>query len=244
MRLTIELEQSNPNFYFNISPNSYFGVRSNDINDEGEVVLDDLEYLMSLLQSYNHYLQINNIGYDRLARTPYQIHTIDINTHSSIRKYPTINEYPYHRTEKRFSEETGIRVYHFTNIPCKPFHVNVKSLTEAKIISNLLTNYDAWLYNVNLRNDYACVTGLEYRTSDVFEEDVDKGYSWYEFNLDYAEELCDKLISFPEFIKYNGGSDYISTEFDILDLTLPILNFIDQYRKDSYFLYKPLLSLN
>lgn len=254
INFSFNIVPSNVPFTFEVPLNSYFCVVEDVTNKVeinkgkglilGDVVVEDIQYLLYVLNYYNNYLMDNNIGYDRFNQVPYNFTACEFEQDLPEGKYHSIsNLLLYPNVQERFIKETGLRIYHFTNIPCKPFHVNVNSLTQAKIITNLLTYYDAWLYNVNLRNDYSSVTSLEYRTSDVFEEDVDKRYSWCEFSLDWCEELYDKLISFPDFVEYNNESDYISTDFNVLDLTFPILNFIDQYRKDSYFLYKPLLSL-
>lgn len=54
-----------------------------------------------------------------------------------------------------------LRVSHYPQIPCKAFIVEVKSLEEAKTISDVLAEYDLFQYNNRIKPDYANATVVQ-----------------------------------------------------------------------------------
>lgn len=66
-----------------------------------------------------------------------------------------------------------LRVSHFPQIPCKAFTVEVKTLEEAKKISDVLANYDLFQYENRIKPDYANATVVE-----EFDEEEQEWISW------------------------------------------------------------------
>jgi hypothetical protein len=54
-----------------------------------------------------------------------------------------------------------LRVSHFPQVPCKGFVVEVKNLEEAKLICDVLANYDLFQYENKIKPDYANMTYVE-----------------------------------------------------------------------------------
>lgn len=54
-----------------------------------------------------------------------------------------------------------LRVVHFPQIPCKPFIVEVKDLKEAKLLFDVLADYDLFQYENNIKPDYCNATVLQ-----------------------------------------------------------------------------------
>jgi hypothetical protein len=63
------------------------------------------------------------------------------------------------------SDPAKYRVYWFPQVPCKPFHVPVYTLQEAKKILTTLAEYDKFQLENNIKPDYCNTGGLE-----VFED--------------------------------------------------------------------------
>lgn len=69
--------------------------------------------------------------------------------------------------------EKKLRVAHFPQVPCKAFVVEVKSLEEAKLISDTLANYDLFQFENKIKPDYANATVVE-----EFDEEEQEWVSW------------------------------------------------------------------
>lgn len=85
-----------------------------------------------------------------------------------------------------------LRISHFPQIPCKPFIVEVKSLEEAKLISDTLANYDLFQYENNIKPDYCNGTVLE-----EWDEDEQEWLDW-----------CDEetgITDLDEYFEYIEG---------------------------------------
>ena len=66
-----------------------------------------------------------------------------------------------------------LRVWHCPQVPLKPFRVAVDSLEEAISVLNILTAYDLFQYENNVKPDYCSAQGLEeYDATDK------KWYEW------------------------------------------------------------------
>jgi hypothetical protein len=86
--------------------------------------------------------------------------------------------------------EGTLRVWHIPQVPMKPFHVEVKSIREAKLILDALAFYDIFQFKNNIKPDYCNAAGLE-----VFE-----GGEWTEWydgesgncidDLDEQRRMC------------------------------------------------------
>jgi len=66
-----------------------------------------------------------------------------------------------------------IRVAHFPQVPCKPFIVEVRDLKEAKLIYDVLADYDEFQYLNRIKPDYCNATVIE-----EFDEESGKWVSW------------------------------------------------------------------
>lgn len=66
-----------------------------------------------------------------------------------------------------------LRIAHFPQVPCKPFIVEVKTLAEAKLVSDTLANYDLFQYENKIKPDYANATVLE-----EYDEEEQEWISW------------------------------------------------------------------
>lgn len=63
------------------------------------------------------------------------------------------------------SKEGNLRVYWIPQVPMNPFYVKVRSSEEAQKIMEVLSDYDEFQYENNVKPDYCNAGGLE-----VFEE--------------------------------------------------------------------------
>lgn len=83
-----------------------------------------------------------------------------------------------------------LRVAHFPQVPCKSFVVEVKDLTEAKKISDVLAEYDLFQYENRIKPDYCNVTVIE-----EFDEEQQEWLSWCD-----EETGIDNIDEYFEFI--------------------------------------------
>lgn len=107
-----------------------------------------------------------------------------------------------------------LRVSHFPQIPCKPYIVEVKSIEEAKFVSDVLAKYDLFQRENRIKPDYANATVVE-----QWDEDEQEWVSWFDEetgidNIDEYFELLDRKVlttfvcvamvsGFPEIV-YSG----------------------------------------
>lgn len=89
----------------------------------------------------------------------------------------------------------NLRVAHFPQIPCKPFDVEVEDLKQAKLVMDVLSNYDLFQYENSIKPDYCNVTVLE-----MWDEEVEDWCNWYD-----EETGIDDLDEYFEFIQ--GGEE-------------------------------------
>lgn len=66
-----------------------------------------------------------------------------------------------------------LRVAHVPQVPMKAFRVEVKSLEEARLLFDVLVNYDLFQFENNVKPDYANATFLE-----EFNEERNEWVSW------------------------------------------------------------------
>lgn len=72
-----------------------------------------------------------------------------------------------------------LRVVHFPQVPCKPFIVEVRDLREAKLIYDVLADYDEFQYKNRIKPDYSNATVIE-----EFDEESGEWISWYDDETD------------------------------------------------------------
>lgn len=70
-----------------------------------------------------------------------------------------------------------LRVWHVPQIPMKAFYVNVESIEEAIKIIDVLSSYDIFQYENNVKPDFCNMNGLQ--------EWDEKDCEWYEW---YSED--------------------------------------------------------
>lgn len=90
------------------------------------------------------------------------------------------------------------RVSHYPQIPCKAFEKEVSSLEEAKLLFDVLAEYDEFQYKNRIKPDYSNCTVLE-----QFNEETQEWEDWYDYDLDTdvlqeyfelkLEQLCEVL---------------------------------------------------
>lgn len=90
------------------------------------------------------------------------------------------------------------RVSHYPQIPCKAFEKEVSSLEEAKLVFDVLAEYDEFQYKNRIKPDYSNCTILE-----QFNEETQEWEDWYDYDLDTddldeyfeleLEQLCEVL---------------------------------------------------
>lgn len=85
-----------------------------------------------------------------------------------------------------------LRVAHFPQVPCKPFCVEVKNLQEAKLIYDVLADYDLFQYENRIKPDYSNATVIEQK----YEQDTE-WESWYdeETGIDDIDEYLEYIES-------------------------------------------------
>lgn len=68
------------------------------------------------------------------------------------------------RIEQKMMETAtngSLRVWHIPQLPMEAFYYPVKNVEEAKLLLNVLAQYDLFQYEHNVKGDYSNVSGLE-----------------------------------------------------------------------------------
>ena len=73
-----------------------------------------------------------------------------------------------------------LRISHFPQVPCKPFHVEVNSIDEALKIMNVLANYDIFQFKNRIKPDFCNATTLEIWDEDSDGEGTPGWITWYD----------------------------------------------------------------
>lgn len=71
------------------------------------------------------------------------------------------------------------RVSHYPQMPCKAYEKEVSSLEEAKLLFDVLADYDKFQYENKIKPDYSNCTILE-----QFNEETQEWEDWYDYDLD------------------------------------------------------------
>ena len=94
-----------------------------------------------------------------------------------------------------------LRVSHYAQIPCKPFHVDVKDECEAKKIQDVLAQQHLFLLENKIIPDYANVI-----TVSMWEEELDPDENDEKWTDYFNEELCMDWKEFEEsYLIEEGG---------------------------------------
>ena len=89
-----------------------------------------------------------------------------------------------------------LRIYWIPQVPCKPFYVPIQSIKEGLKIITILSTYDAFQFENNIRPDYCNAGGVQ-----MYDEKTKEWIDW--------EEEKDGIIYSNENI-----FDYLSQEYD------------------------------
>lgn len=89
----------------------------------------------------------------------------------------------YNRLENKSPKEGDLQVWHIPQIPGKPFLVSVSSILEAKLLLNVLVEYDLFQYENNIKPDYSNSNGLEVFNGEWLEWEDDMGYRIEEYEV-------------------------------------------------------------
>jgi len=83
-----------------------------------------------------------------------------------------------------------LRVAHVPQFPMEAFYVEVKSLEEAKLLFDVLANYDLFQFENNVKPDYTNATFLE-----EFDEERNEWVSWIddETGIDDINEYFEEM---------------------------------------------------
>jgi Superinfection exclusion gene product 17 len=90
-----------------------------------------------------------------------------------------------------------LRVYWHPQVPCPAFHVDVKSLREARLIMNALADYDIFQYENRIKPDYCNAGGLsEFDPEDDHDGPDGSWCDWHdpEFDDDFRD-ISDERIA-------------------------------------------------
>lgn len=89
-------------------------------------------------------------------------------------------------------KDKKIRVCHFPQVPCEPFIVEVENLGEAKIIKDLLSEYDSFQFKNKIKPDYCNATVIE-----EFDKEENEWLSWGDSDMgveEYLEYIRNNLL--------------------------------------------------
>lgn len=94
----------------------------------------------------------------------------------------------------REPEKGDLRVWWIPQVPMQPFHVEVKTIHEAKLILNTLADYDLFQFNNHIKPDYCNTGGLE-----VYELDPDgtgkpDWIEWYDKDDNCIDDYYDEGV--------------------------------------------------
>jgi hypothetical protein len=83
-------------------------------------------------------------------------------------------------------KQGDLKVWHIPQVPGKPFEVPVNNIEEAKLILNVLANYDTFQFENKIKPDYCNVQGLV-----VYDEnfDGDGNDDWVEWEDEEGNDI-------------------------------------------------------
>lgn len=96
-----------------------------------------------------------------------------------------------------------LRVWHVPNMPGKPFLVHVQSLAEGRRLLEILSNYDLFQFDNDIKPDYANLSGLA-----EYDEHADGWIEWCDCKTGQSvDELSlERMNELDAQAKSNNGS--------------------------------------
>ena len=81
-----------------------------------------------------------------------------------------------------------LKVWHIPQVPMQAFYVNVENLNEAKLVLNVLADYDKFEFENDIKPDYCNVSGLL-----VYDDCAGEGLEWCDWSDDYGDSIWDVI---------------------------------------------------
>lgn len=79
-----------------------------------------------------------------------------------------------------------LRVWHIPQVPGEPFYVDVKTVSDAKLVLDVLAKYDTFQFEHNIKPDYSNAAGLEvFRNGDWEEWESEDGQGIDDIEVEY-----------------------------------------------------------
>lgn len=92
-------------------------------------------------------------------------------------------------------KEGDLVVWHVPQVPMKAFRVPVSSVAEAKLILEVLANYDLFQFENNVKPDYCNMNGLEvFENGEWVEWESEDGDDITRCELDLERDALAKVI--------------------------------------------------
>lgn len=80
------------------------------------------------------------------------------------------------------AKEGDLRVWWCPQIPMKSFYVDVSTMEEGKKLCEVLSDYDFFQFENNVKPDYCNTGGVE-----RFEGDGEDGFDWFDVDFEEGE---------------------------------------------------------
>lgn len=110
-------------------------------------------------------------------------------------------------------ENKKMRVWWMPQVGYGTFYVPVESVEEAKKVMDLLSSYDCFQYNQNIKPDYCNCGGLQ-----VYNEETEDWEDWYfeddQNYFDDVDEYCESLSSRSKELEEFSQALFSQVEFN------------------------------
>lgn len=150
-----------------------------------------------MLNAYQKFLGNNNHSLPAKARLEFRKESGELQMMSEAMVESFHRHKFYSASEENMSEiypqKTGLRLYWFPQVPCKPFRFPVKDEKQAGLFLDVLANYDLFLFEKcdGMRVDYCNMGGLE-----MFEDG-----EWIEWDKETEDDYFDDVQAYLEYLK-------------------------------------------
>lgn len=93
-------------------------------------------------------------------------------------------------------------VWHIPQLPMKPFHVKADSWSEAESVMELLTVYDLFQFEFNVKGDYVNVSGVQIYGGHIYEQEYREGLDPSEYRDNDAFSDVESMDDYLEQLRY------------------------------------------